>query len=176
MASLIRKMISAVARSTGLHHYGFDLEASVAAVCDNQPPQEPTALPESIPAAELAESAHDQFESAFFGKLPHEIRRQIYEELWRATGTSHHVFHHGGRLRRCACITDHEAADERDDLVENFRREKSLTYKTYFSDAALHRQLSSAWTKHWKCEEHLARRGPDNRSPFLPVLTTCKRM
>ena len=177
MASFIRKIVSAVARSAGLPYYVFDMEAAVLAVCDNKLPQEPIVLPEPTPAGEFADSAQNQFESAFFGKLPLEIRRQIYEELWRTTGgESHHIFHHSGRLRRCACVTDHDAEDERDGIVENFKLEKALTHKTYFSDPALHRQLSSMWTQHWRCEEHLAKCGMDKRSPFLPMLTTCKRM
>ena len=170
-------MVRAVARSAGLPHYGLDMEAAVLAVCDDKPPQELPVIPEPTPADKFADTARDQFESAFFGKLPLEIRQQIYEELWRMTGGgSHHIFHHSGRLRRCACVTDHDAEDERDGIVEKFKLAKALTHKTYFSSPTLHKKLSSKWTKHWKCEEHLARRGTAKRSPFLPMLTTCKRM
>lgn len=180
MSSLVRRMLSAVARSTNIRHCGSDVESSWHAPHgtsdSNAARQERTPLPEPIPAEQLAETAQDQFQSDFFGKLPLEIRRQIYEELWRTTSEDQHIFHHQGRLCRCACITDHDAEDERDDIVEGFRQAKALTNATYFSDPALHRQLSSSWTKHWKCEEHLDKHGANEPSPFLPALMTCKRM
>ncbi len=171
-------MFSAVARSACIHHYGSGMEASyyTPADGDNSATKERAPLPEPIPADQLAETAHHQLQSDFFGRLPLEIRRQIYEELWRTTSESQHIYHHDGRLRRCACVTDHDAEDERDDIVESFRLEKSLTHETYFSNPALHRQLSSTWTKHWKCEEHLAKHGTKDRSPFMSPLVTCKRM
>lgn len=167
MTSMIRRMLSAVARSVNSIHHG----SSDSNACQEREP-----LPEPIPVEQLAETAHDQFQSYFFGKLPLEIRRQIYEEIWRTTSEDQHIFHHNGRLRRCACITDHDAEDDRDDIVENFRLEKALTNETYFSNTALHQQLSSTWTKHWKCEEHLTKHGAKEPSPFLSPLITCKRM
>lgn len=164
---MIRRMLSAVARSVNSIHHG----SSDSNACQEREP-----LPEPIPVEQLAETAHDQFQSYFFGKLPLEIRRQIYEEIWRTTSEDQHIFHHNGRLRRCACITDHDAEDDRDDIVENFRLEKALTNETYFSNTALHQQLSSTWTKHWKCEEHLTKHGAKEPSPFLSPLITCKRM
>ncbi|RYO86952.1 hypothetical protein DL766_009604 [Monosporascus sp. MC13-8B] len=178
MASLVRRILGAVVRSAHIHHFGSELDAAfpTSTVKDYGEGRERTPLSEPIPAGQLAETAHHQFQSDFFGKLPLEIRRQIYEELWRSAGESQHIFHMSGRLRRCVCITDHDAEDERDDIVENFKLEKSLTHETYFSNPALHRQLSSTWTKHWKCEEHMAKHGANEPAPFLPALTTCKRM
>jgi len=134
-----------------------------------------TELPPAIPTQDLESSSHHQLDSTFFGKLPLEIRRQIYQELWLSSGLSQHVYERNGRISHCPCVIDHDAADERDDLVEMHRLQKELTNTDSFTDTALHQQLSSPWTKHWKCEEQLNQHGaPPN--PFMLSLLSCKRM
>lgn len=132
-------------------------------------------LPPAITTHELETTSHHQLQSTFFGKLPLEIRRQIYEELWLSSGLNQHIYQKRGRFSHCPCVTDHDAADERDDIVENYRLEKSLTNSDSFTDTALHRKLASPWTKHYRCEENLTQNGaPPN--PFLLTLLSCKRM
>jgi hypothetical protein len=134
-----------------------------------------TALGPAIPVEDLEASSHHQLQSTLFGKLPLEIRRQIYQELWLSSGLSQHVFERRGRLQHCPCIIDHDEPDERDDLVEMYRLEKEITDSDSFKHRALHRKLASPWTKHWKCEENLSQNGaPPN--PFLLSLLSCKRM
>ncbi|KAK7408037.1 hypothetical protein QQX98_009810 [Neonectria punicea] len=67
------------------------------------------------------ETTNPQSQCGFLSKLPAEIRTQIYEELWRATGLSQHLLPHTlfpegfgvTRYHHAKCITEHDAPDER---------------------------------------------------------------
>lgn len=82
-------------------------------------------LTEAIPAAappsvhvgspdleHLEQTADSQRQSALL-RLPAEVRLRIYDEVFREAGLAQHVYVKDGRYTHTACITDHDAPDER---------------------------------------------------------------
>jgi len=122
--------------------------------------------------ASLAATADDQLDAPFFSRLPIEIRRLIYIESWRTSGGGElrqHVTRKNDQWLHVACITDPHAEDIR---MTNYANAGfgSVEKATWLQ------RLSTEWCIHWACEEaHLARRDVQ-RSSFLPVLLSCKRM
>jgi hypothetical protein len=168
---ITRFLKGALARAAQVTSRGHD-----PIIQDTEPQGPPrTALGPAIPTHHLDTTSHHQLQSTFFGKLPLEIRRQIYQELWASSGLDQHIYQKGGRFSHCPCTIDHDEPDERDELVELYRLEKDITDCDSFKNSALHQKLSSPWTKHWKCEEHLSQNGAP-LNPFLLSLVSCKRM
>lgn len=120
------------------------------------------------------ETADSQLDSALL-RLPIEVRLQIYDELWEDAGYTRHVFIRNGAYAHMKCITDHDAADERQAEVEKIYPMS----ERFLEDPVWSRRLVSSWVNHWRCEEAAVAamtEGPQDPSPFLPVLLCCKRM
>lgn len=135
----------------------------------------------------MALQADQQAKSAFFERLPAEIRRMIYVEFWKLSGslkrhivvqpqiTSTYMENH---ISSSSCVLeDQNGPDSR--------------YEAYKASALLEaagtgdwrrdwiRRIDSNWSLHWKCEERRARqlrRPQASWSPFLNVLSTCRLM
>ncbi|KAK5657825.1 hypothetical protein OQA88_2898 [Cercophora sp. LCS_1] len=135
-------------------------------------------------------SAHAQEHSLFFTLLPAEIRDLIYIEFWRAssrTGTlRQHVFRRpdleqtpgaprSSHWAHAPCVTNPAGDDVR---YTGFRNANPGSLER----ASWLQRLKTEWCLHWACEEAdfamLAESGDSvpQRSLFMPVLTTCKRM
>ncbi|RYP89300.1 hypothetical protein DL769_000134 [Monosporascus sp. CRB-8-3] len=126
----------------------------------------------------LQATASLQLSSAFFGKLPLELREMIYSGFWIVSGLNQHVFSRDGRLTHCLCLLVPGEEDERNVEFEEVwqNRRRSCTGSLVVDDKWASR-FSSTWNDHWRCEEEMlsdpARR---RRTLFLPALLTCKRM
>lgn len=130
----------------------------------------------------MAASARPQTASPFFDKLPAEIRRQIYDDLWDLHPTAWHVDDHKGRpVPVFPCV----AACHDDDL----RYAKFLAAAGGDDAAVWEDRLRSPWNTHWQCAEAAittpSRRQRRMLSPadhtrtllhLLAPLLVCKRM
>lgn len=139
-----------------------------------------------------------QLRSSFFGKLPAEIRQQIYDECWLASGPQQHVLlrqgRHsplGGGLTHFPCCKtpgdESEMLSEHDGIVENQRQSRSRS-SAFLVDETWLSRFSSPWLDHWRCEEALREEDlvrdferssgvtPRQRTLFLPMLLCCRRM
>ncbi|KAK1752318.1 hypothetical protein QBC47DRAFT_390262 [Echria macrotheca] len=144
-------------------------------------------------------TADAQAQSPFFSLLPAELRQLIYIETWRDPAGDGTLRQHITRRRpiesgndtnssrssglaHAACITDPAALDLR---YFKFQRADPGSLEK----AAWLQRLKTDWSLHWACEEALIDRTAVARelsardarkqkhaTPFLPVLTTCKRM
>ena len=149
-------------------------------------------------------SVNPQSESAFITRLPLEIRNAIYLELWRSCGLRQHIVWHGeGADRhfcRWPCTTEYHVHDGLQEEIEQFRRRLGVPLGESMnnSEASVYtRRLQSPWMNHWACGERAeeahgieAIRGfttsgigcwkkngvghPPARSPYLPMLLSCK--
>lgn len=93
----------------------------------------------------IAATAHRQTASAFFDKLPAEIRQKIYDDLWDLHQTRWHVDSYKGHaVPVFPCIT---CPDEEDLRYKKFRSSRG-------DEAAVWEdRLRSPWNTHWKCAE-----------------------
>jgi len=99
-----------------------------------------------------AQRTEDQSQSAFFGRLPYEIREMIYE--YALAGSMHiHIFRRTDRrLGHYKCYREHRPLQE--------------TYYDYHGKAC--RSSTEAWIpRRWK---------DDQISEVLPLLRTCRRV
>ncbi|KAH8882931.1 hypothetical protein GQ53DRAFT_847261 [Thozetella sp. PMI_491] len=146
-----------------------------------------------------------QSQSQFFSKLPVELRRHIYREVWagylgrRSLSASspgsdlrlhiHEIEGNGqGRLGHTVCLVDPDAPAAADPQVIQ-------PWPSWpFSNGGNHPVppllfwwswcLRLRWGKHWKCQErvmlrwdpHTGKTTAPERSPFLPVFLTCRKM
>lgn len=132
----------------------------------------------------LAATAQPQTASAFFDRLPSEIRRKIYQELWDLHDTRWHVQSLGvpGKLGPVfPCITDPEEEDIRWNKYQASLSEDSGIWES---------RLRSPWNAHWKCAEAAStklsrlqkrRTVPADPVKFRPLLLSnpllvCKQM
>ena len=84
-------------------------------------------LTEAVPASpspltvtdleNLERTADPQCQSALL-RLPIEVRVRIYDEVLEEAGRTQHVYVKDGRYTHTACVTDHDAPDERQVEVE----------------------------------------------------------
>ena len=139
-----------------------------------------------------------QLQSPFFGKLPAEIRQQIYDECWLTSGPQQHVLLRqglrsplGGELTHFPCRKtpgdESEMLSEHDSIVENQRQSRSRS-SAFLVDETWLSRFSSPWLDHWRCEEALQEEDlvrdserssgitPKQRTLFLPMLLCCRRM
>lgn len=138
----------------------------------------PEAAPEGppvFPDANLFEQTADSQLGAVLLRLPIEVRLQIYDELWEDAGYTRHVYVKDGKYTHTKCITDHDAADERQVEVAKIypMSERFLEHPVWS------RRLVSSWVNHWRCEEAAVAamdQGPPVPTPFLALLLCCKRM
>ncbi|KAK3988242.1 hypothetical protein QBC44DRAFT_329739 [Cladorrhinum sp. PSN332] len=158
-----------------------------------------------ISREEMQTTQDNQDTSAFFARLPLEIRQQIYREVWKKyLKPVRMVPSNPGTDLRIHLYTDDSSAS-----VKTFRHTRCHVHPCdphhedtlYASTPWLHDLdinpdhpapgwfwyawvLRVHWGKHWKCQ-HVVQRRWDPRtgttkdapkSPFLPVFLTCKRM
>lgn len=158
----------------------------------------PTSSSASITQLDLSrehmETTTDQQEpSALFSKLPLEVRRMIYTEVWRSHLGPNlkmhvHAAANGARLTNTPCVCDGEAntGPEEDPLTNDPWQAWSTGVKqppVWFWHAW---GLRMRWGRHWMCQKQVmlqwkpdgegACRDERNRSSYLGVFLTCKRM
>lgn len=141
--------------------------------------------------------ADDQDTSNLFSRLPLEIRRLIYLEVWRdylhAPGQSDgpglrlHLYNDGledAVLRHARCLVHKESPAEHDNQIvpSPFEDTRGAYVIPTWYLFAWH--LRKHWGKHWKCQSAVMERwvpaagavvAPEP-SPFLAVFLTCKKM
>ena len=132
-------------------------KSRAAAVCTTDP-------------ADLERTANKQRQSALL-RLPIEIRRRIYNHAFEDAGLTRHVYVKKGRYTHTACITDHDAPDERQAEM----REIFPMMRTSLNDPIWSRRLLSSWSNHWRCEEAATARRKPIPTPFMGLLLCCKR-
>lgn len=130
----------------------------------------PTTAPDP---EELERTADDQRQSPLL-RLPIEIRRYIYDDVFEDAGLTQHVYVKDGRYTHTRCITDHDGPDERQvEVGKIYPRENRSFHHPVWS-----RRLLSSWANHWRCEEAAvaaAEEGPPTPTPFWALLLCCKR-
>lgn len=141
--------------------------------------------------------ADDQETSNLFSRLPLEIRRLIYLEVWRdyihcpgqsdAPGLRLHLYNDGledGVLRHARCLVHKGSPAEHDSQIMPSPFEDTrgaFVIPTWYLFAW---HLRKHWGHHWKCQSAVMERwvpaagavvAPEP-SPFLAVFLTCKKM
>lgn len=159
---------------------------------------------QKITEAELESSADSQALSAFFTKLPLEIRRMVYREVWRtylqhrrvspsgpASDMGLHIYTDGsvrGSLAHTRCMTHPEAPAKEDAWVtapwpfDNSAVTTAAMMPPRWFWMAWVMRLN--WGRHWNCQHAIQQRWdpatgrarPRDRAPFLSVWLTCKKM
>ncbi|KAI0110678.1 hypothetical protein F4776DRAFT_667551 [Hypoxylon sp. NC0597] len=149
--------------------------------------------PATAPNTErMRETANAQLDSTFFGKLPLEIRDMIYAECWKASGLKQHIFIRGGSLTHWPCTLPSHEPDERLEELQRMVQVQEVPLRSRTRALRLDdkwaARFSSPWHEHWRCEEDMREKALDNvdtyqghpshtqRTLFLPILLTCKRM
>ncbi len=154
----------------------------------------------TITRADIQRSANNQDMSIFFSKLPLELRRQIYREVWRshlkaarrvsasstlASDLRLHIYTDGsGRTFRHTQCEIHPGAPGQDDarVIEPWPFHSNNAQPPMWYWFAWVMRLH--WDKHWKCQHAIMERWDPRtgsakeaeRSPFLPMFLTCKKM
>lgn len=110
----------------------------------------------------LAATAQPQFSSSFFERLPYEIRRKIYEELWALHDTRWHIHSFEGHVGPVfPCITGPEDEDKRYTKFQASKDADAIVWET---------RLRSPWNTHWACAEAAtARASKMRRRRVLPT-------
>lgn len=95
---------------------------------------------------DFAKTADPQQASPFLSMLPLEIRKMIYEELWRSSGFRQHIFRfkNDRKFSTCRCITDPDAEDVRFDKFMDMLSDERVIWNA---------RLKSEWNTHWRCGE-----------------------
>ncbi|KAK1834973.1 hypothetical protein QBC39DRAFT_342333 [Podospora conica] len=151
----------------------------------------------TITHTQMQHTADDQNTSTLFSRLPLEIRRLIYLEVWRdyiqsADQSGHpelrlHLYTYFGvkhrAWRHLRCLVHKGAPPEEDTHLGPSPFDNSHTHPLppWYFFAWNQRKY---WGKHWKCQSANMKRwdrttgitAPDVASPFLPVFLTCKKM
>lgn len=114
---------------------------------------------------------------SFLRLLPIEVRQMVYMELWVAAGLVQHIYIQRGAYTHRPCLIDHRALDERQSEVHRLWNNEWEIANFACENATWRRRLVSQWCNHWRCEEAAASHLADpyyTRSPFLPMLLTCR--
>ncbi|GAB1318425.1 hypothetical protein MFIFM68171_08635 [Madurella fahalii] len=160
-------------------------------------------IPKTITRAELQSSANPQDACTFFSRLPLEIRRMIYREVWsgylepRRPPTSSpgsdlrlHIYANGsgrGILGHTPCKVHPGDPVQEDAWVtapwpfDNDGGSPSRMPPGWFWFAWV---MRLNWGKHWKCQHAIQKRWdpltgraePAEEAPFLPLFLTCKKI
>lgn len=125
----------------------------------------------------------DQAGSLFLQKLPLEIRRLIYQQVWQNTKTDKHYYQPNGRhlsfergrwhSRRCVMVP---ADEDLDFIQEAIDTAYNATKLEQVREG--HSWLRSSWGhRHWRCERRMWRPATRiDRTDFSSLLIACKRM
>lgn len=165
--------------------------------------QDAADIPKTVTRAELQSSADPQEACTFFSRLPLEIRRMIYREVWsgylearRAPPPSAgsdlrlHIYANGsgrGILGHTPCKVHPGDPVQEDAWVtahwpfDNDGGSPSRMPPRWFWFAWV---MRLNWGKHWKCQHAIQKRWdpmtgraePAEEAPFLPLFLTCKKM
>ncbi len=154
---------------------------------------------------EMRATAHHQDLSPFFNRLPLELRRKIYLEVWRAylkprrLSASHagtdlrlHLYTPSSastRLMHTRCTLHPDDPAQEDSFVtrpwpfDNYGTNPPAAPPGWFFEAWV---LRLNWGKHWKCQHAVQKRwdplagdgshSGGERAPFLPLFLACKTM
>ncbi|KAM5378787.1 hypothetical protein ACJZ2D_004260 [Fusarium nematophilum] len=135
-------------------------------------------------------------------RLPREIRDAIYLEVWRTHGLRQHILSHNEwnpkeppHLCHWPCTTEFSVEDNLQQDAELLRLRPNSPISDGIREKALEMRLISPWMNHWACGECAEevygseaieststfgmrcwknRRQPPPRSPYLPMLLSCK--
>jgi hypothetical protein len=139
----------------------------------SEPASAQSAAPEAINREMLAANASPQSDSAFFSRLPLEVRQQIYKEMWTAAGLKQHIVdgteegpeEERRRWIRMPCIVNQRDTSKDADVryVEYHQAVRAIT-STISEHRPVSRQdtdrltawedrLKSTWCLHWRCDE-----------------------
>jgi len=155
---------------------------------------------QTISRADMQRSASEQDNSIFFSRLPLELRRQIYSEVWRTylkaprlsasapePDLRLHIYTDGsgrGTFRHTQCRI-HPGTPGQDDaqVIEPWPFDTANKHMPpmWFWFAWV---MRLHWDKHWKCQHQIMKRWDPHTgnakdvepSPFLPLFLTCKKM
>ncbi|AEO67323.1 uncharacterized protein THITE_2129247 [Thermothielavioides terrestris NRRL 8126] len=157
----------------------------------------------TIPTAELLANVDSQSLSFFFGRLPLELRRLIYREVWKtylkprrmspsAPGTDLRLHIYRDRsaassLTHTRCRVHPGEPIEEDTFATapwpfaTPQQGPSTMPPRWFWEAWI---MRLNWGRHWKCQYAVQKRWdpragkgrPAKKAPFLPLFLTCKRM
>lgn len=130
---------------------------------------------------EIAATADSQPASLFLTTLPLEIRKMVYEELWRSSGLRQHIFHvkDDKKFSICRCVADPDAEDVRFDKFMDMLSDEREVWNA---------RLKTEWNIHWKCgefnshtDDQLVYRDVEptqNEAPLalVPLSLACKRL
>jgi len=125
----------------------------------------------------------DQAGSLFLQKLPLEIRRLIYQQVWQNPKRDKHYYQPNGRhlsfergrwhSRRCVMASEDEDLDYIQEAIDT-------AYNATKMDQVRERHswLRSSWGhRHWRCERRMWRPATSiDRTNFSSLLFACKRM
>lgn len=154
---------------------------------------------QTFPDRAAIEASADQQTQASFLMLPREVREAIYVAIWRYSGLAQHVWsfdyrptHHGSPrscFGHCPCVTKFNLHDRRQTEVSLLKSQIAVPLGPHhlFPCAIWSDRLKSRWYDHWPCAEEYesaafkagtSHRNKDYKpvSPFIPLLTTCRRM
>ncbi|KAK4129867.1 hypothetical protein BT67DRAFT_266875 [Trichocladium antarcticum] len=167
------------------------------------PDSSSSSTPRKTTEAELESSADSQAASAFFAKLPLEVRRIIYRHVWatylqqrrvsRASPGSDmglHIYTDcsvRGRLAHTGCRAHPGAPAQEDAWVtapwpfDGDGDAAGMEPPRWFWIAWV---MRLNWGRHWKCQHAIQQRWdpatgtarPSGKAPFLPVWLACKKM
>lgn len=130
-------------------------------------------------------SGYGQPISPFFGRLPPEIRHQIYEALLHSAGSTQHIYKSdvgdSAAITQTPCLIDPDDDDVRElRYVETFSEISETACRgdpNNYDQKVWRGRQSTDWCNHWQCEEGGSE---DPEAPhfgaFLGPLLTCKRM
>ncbi|KAK8090648.1 hypothetical protein PG994_000153 [Apiospora phragmitis] len=135
------------------------------------------------PGSDFTMNADLQRQSAFFGRLPREIRDMVYLAMWDVSGTQQHVFEleeGSGHVTHFPCSMTAGEQDSRNDEFEKlWHKQQARRPRSLVEDPVWARRMSSSWYEHWKCEEAMLVSREKGKKPgtlFLPSLLMCRRM
>ncbi|OIW32616.1 hypothetical protein CONLIGDRAFT_699438 [Coniochaeta ligniaria NRRL 30616] len=127
------------------------------------------------------DNEYSQPTSPFFGRLPPEIRHQIYDAILHSAGRTQHIYKSdtgpGAAVTHTRCRIDPDDEDLREQrYFETFDEDAvvGLSNEDLIYDQKLWRgRQYTDWCNHWQCEETL---DTEQFSAFLGPLLVCKRM
>lgn len=104
---------------------------------------------------------HSQFMSPFFGRLPPEIRHQVYEAILHSAGLTQHIYKsdvgHSAAITHTRCCIDPDDEDVRElRYFETFSEEIDTVFsndQNNYNQRLWRGRQYTDWCNHWQCEE-----------------------